>query len=81
MVGQGADDYRLFGGVLDNQTIHSCFSIADLSKGGQNQHREWTSRNQTAKRMTLNQQVMSCKTLPMPRCERDYIYVYFRFFF
>lgn len=32
--------------------------MADLFKGGQNQHREWTSRNQTAKRMTLNQQVM-----------------------
>lgn len=32
--------------------------MLDLFKGGQNQHREWTSRNQTAKRMTLNQQVM-----------------------
>lgn len=38
--------------------LYSCFSMEDLCKGGQNQHREWKSRNPTAKRMTLNQQVM-----------------------
>lgn len=47
------------------------FKIIDLCPGGQNQRGGWTSRNQTARRMTLNQQVCHFKKYDLHYFHRD----------